>query len=164
MEHRWRFSLHKNARDLVAVEKDGPLSTKCWVVTSHSAGGVGHYAYVPYKGKRESTCRAVFDREVGPISKGKIIRHRCDVPLCVNPAHLLEGTKKDNTHDMMRRKRNKVGEACSWSKLKEADVRFIRGLKYRPGVFTTLGILMDVRVETIAEAYHGKTWKWLKTS
>jgi len=32
--------------------------------------------------------------------------HACDVPLCVNPAHIYDGTQKENIQDSIRRNRN----------------------------------------------------------
>lgn len=37
---------------------------------------------------------------------GKVIRHTCDNPLCVKPAHLLVGTQADNVADMHARGRS----------------------------------------------------------
>ena len=42
----------------------------------------------------------------GPIPPGMQIRHSCDNPPCVNPAHLLLGTNHDNVLDMARRGRH----------------------------------------------------------
>lgn len=39
---------------------------------------------------------------------GKVVRHSCDNPLCVNPAHLLTGTQADNVADMWARGRANV--------------------------------------------------------
>jgi hypothetical protein len=43
---------------------------------------------------------------------GFVVRHTCDVRHCWNPAHLIEGTHKQNTQDMIQRGR------ASWQKRK----------------------------------------------
>lgn len=39
----------------------------------------------------------------------RFILHSCDIPHCVNPAHLRPGTQKDNMQDARRRKRLATG-------------------------------------------------------
>lgn len=36
--------------------------------------------------------------------------HSCDTPLCVNPAHLIAGTQKQNIHDMLLKSRQRTAE------------------------------------------------------
>lgn len=57
-----------------------------------------------------------------------VVRHRCDVPLCVNPAHLEIGTHADNVRDRDERGRRVApkGSAHGRAKLTEADVSAIR--------------------------------------
>ncbi len=37
---------------------------------------------------------------------GKVIRHTCDNPRCINPAHLVIGTRADNNRDRSERNRS----------------------------------------------------------
>ena len=72
---------------------------------------------------------------VGLLSiKGKVVRHTCDNPRCINPEHLVIGTHKDNSQDMVQRGRQvkHCGSEHTMSKLTEEQATFIRE-HYVPG-------------------------------
>lgn len=50
-----------------------------------------------------------YELTYGPIPDGLVVRHTCDRPPCVNPAHLLVGTQADNLNDMWVRGRANPG-------------------------------------------------------
>ncbi len=52
-----------------------------------------------------SAHRSVYEYYNGSISKGMIIMHSCDNTNCINPKHLILGTNKDNTQDMIYKNR-----------------------------------------------------------
>lgn len=52
------------------------------------------------------------------VPKGAHVRHACDTPLCVNPAHLLLGTHAENMADMASR-----GRAVGRPSLSEDEAR-----------------------------------------
>ena len=58
----------------------------------------------------------------------KVVRHRCDNPACINPAHLELGTQKDNVQDSVLRGRaiRSPGESNGRSKLTVDQVLEIR--------------------------------------
>jgi hypothetical protein len=59
-------------------------------------------------------------------ASGLYVRHKCDTPACINPAHLIVGTPAENSHDAVSRGRMAKGELVGGSRLTESDVRAIR--------------------------------------
>jgi len=62
----------------------------------------------------------------GSIPEGMWVRHRCDNPPCVNPAHLLLGQPAENSQDMVFRHRSTSGSRNPHATLTEDAVRQIR--------------------------------------
>lgn len=57
--------------------------------------------------------------------KGLVVRHTCDNPRCINPEHLILGTRADNNRD--RKERGRSAKAVpSRQKLGAADVLYIQ--------------------------------------
>lgn len=106
----------------------------CWLWTASHTKGYGQIRDESRFGMI-SAHRASWIIHYGPIPDGMCVLHRCDVPLCVNPAHLFLGTNEENVDDMIRKGRNVKGEANGESKLKVDDVRNIRAL-YFSGIAT----------------------------
>lgn len=50
--------------------------------------------------------RFVYKLAYGENIDGKVVRHKCDNPLCINPDHLISGTNLDNVNDMVERYRH----------------------------------------------------------
>ena len=100
----------------------------CWLWSGAQQGATG-YGKVFARGKLRRAHREAFAAHNGVGSTENIVvRHTCDTPLCVNPAHLLSGTQADNVRDKVERGRQRgpKGEASGHSKLTEADVKAIR--------------------------------------
>ena len=64
----------------------------------------GGYGQVYYKGRVRKAHQIAFIFAHGREPHG-LVRHTCDRPACVNPAHLIEGTSADNMRDAMERGR-----------------------------------------------------------
>lgn len=65
----------------------------------------GGYGQIWVQGRKVRAHRYVWERANGPISRGLVVRHKCDNPPCVRLDHLEIGTLKDNTQDMIARGR-----------------------------------------------------------
>lgn len=78
-------------------------NTGCFLWTAYcNSDGYGAFAV---KRKPQLAHRVAYRLYVGEIPAGKLILHRCDMPSCVNPAHLFIGTNADNMRDMVNKGR-----------------------------------------------------------
>lgn len=56
---------------------------------------------------------------------GKVVRHTCDHPWCMNPDHLIPGTHADNVRDRVERGRSAICERNGRTKLTKQQARDI---------------------------------------
>lgn len=91
----------------------------------------------------------------------EVVMHTCDNKKCFNPFHLVKGTPKDNSYDMVQKGRQARGEQAGNSKLNEINISFIKGLK---GFATTrnLAQCFNVSKTTISDIWKGTTWNHIK--
>lgn len=99
--------------------------TGCHLWTA--ACGRHGYGQFRYEGGMKLAHRVAYMLFVGVIPPGMCVLHRCDTPVCVNPAHLWLGTHKDNMKDMANKGRCNApfGERHGNSKLTLSQVRCI---------------------------------------
>jgi hypothetical protein len=87
--------------------------------------------------------RVSYLRYKGPILEGMEVRHTCDVKLCVNPAHLLTGTRSQNIMD-----RSEIVRAISAAKARAAispEQRVSRIRKAQATILATRRLAMATR-------------------
>lgn len=84
------------------------------------------YGQFHWRGKFVMAHRSAWEVAHGPIPRGMHVLHNCDVPACINPAHLRLGTHADNMRDKKTRNRQPKGLAVATAKLSEDDIRAIR--------------------------------------
>lgn len=71
----------------------------CWVWRGRPNGSGYGMVCIGKKGSYKPTHRVAYELYNGEIPAGLIVMHKCDTPLCVNPDHLVLGTKLDNNRD-----------------------------------------------------------------
>lgn len=110
-------------------------------------------------GRIERAHRASWTLHYGGIPDGMNVCHKCDVPLCVNPAHLFIGTASDNMKDAVKKGRLKRrGNHSPRRILSEDDVKRIRKLRKAGRTGVSLAKQYGVSPSTIAAANTGRNW------
>jgi HNH endonuclease len=79
---------------------------ECWIWLGAPARK-GYGAVSMGRGKTMQVHRLSYQTFVGPIPEGALICHKCNTPLCINPAHLYAGTQRDNARDREAARRAK---------------------------------------------------------
>ncbi len=94
----------------------------CWLWQ----GSQTTYRYGKFKwqGKKRLAHRVAYVlTSSSPIPAGLFVCHRCDTPLCVNPAHLFLGTPAENVADMMAKGRGVQPKPPQLTALQVSEIR-----------------------------------------
>jgi hypothetical protein len=91
-------------------------------------------------------------------NESELVRHTCDNPPCVQPAHLLAGTVLDNVRDRVERERSARGARQHLAKLTDDSVREIRRLAEQGVRQVDLARLFGVGQSSISAVVRGETW------
>lgn len=77
---------------------------ECWPWIGGSL--VRGYGTIRHGGRSVYAHRRMYEVAHGvELSPKELICHKCDNPICVNPAHLFKGSHKDNSVDMIKKGR-----------------------------------------------------------
>ena len=142
---------------IILKRSEAITETGCWIWM----GGVNEQGYGRLSIRnRIYAHRLSYEAFVGSVEGDLCVLHRCDVPSCVNPAHLFLGDRKMNLQDMWAKGRGNPpvhrGEDHGGAILTEQQVISIRkddsplqALAKRYGVCTA----------TISNAKRGRSWR-----
>jgi hypothetical protein len=103
--------------------------------------------------------RVCYAIHYGEVPTHLMVRHTCDNPPCVNPAHLILGTAQDNTDDAKVRRRHSYGEKNKRHRMTEPQARAAH-LLYSTGRFSRAEVayLVGVPLNCITASLRGKSW------
>lgn len=133
----------------------------CHEITSHCRCSNGYVCLrKEFTNENWMAHRLVWEHFNGAIPEGMCVLHKCDNPACANIDHLFLGSQPDNVRDMIDKGRdvNSPGEKNGRSKLKENQVREIKGLR---GLYPQreLARIYGVSRGLIHRIQNGQTWK-----
>jgi hypothetical protein len=135
----------------------------CWLWNGKKTDN--GYGKIHGHGKYHRVHRVAYELRCGPIPKGLVVRHTCDVRTCCNPEHLLIGTPAENSADMVSRGRSARGDFHGLSKLTYKQVRRIRHL-YKPRCKANggraLAKMFGVDPSTISYVVSGRSFGYME--
>jgi hypothetical protein len=150
------------------VEKRGP--DECWEwrgyrnFTTYGKGGYGRMDLLGLKGVYVHRI-AYLSANPGALTLSRKtdlqVLHKCDNPICCNPAHLMLGTNADNVADMMnkgRQTRYKSTESPR-AKFTEEEVFWIRMAKKYGATVKALALLHRVSMSCISHLLYGRSYQ-----
>lgn len=119
------------------------------------------YGKVMIDRKRAGAHRVSYEVNNGRIPDGQMVRHTCDNPPCINPAHLVLGTNDQNMADMVERGRSLVGQKQPNAKLTDDQALEIIARLREGEMQSALAREFGVSHTTIYSIAANKGWKHL---
>lgn len=142
------MSLQEKLRANIVIDERG-----CWIW--QGCRTVKGYGRVWNGNKTDWAHRVSYSAFKGDCF-GRVVRHSCDNPPCINPAHLSLGTQADNIADATRRKRIAVGNRLPQAKLTTPDVLAIRAdNRSQSAIATEYGVTQSI----ISDIKLRKSWR-----
>jgi len=142
--------------------------SECWLfIGKVIRGGYGRISVpsgVPEKSRMVSAHRVAYQSAHGPIPDGMSVCHRCDVPLCCNPAHLFVGTQAENNRDrdVKGRQVGPHGEKNGNRRFSEPQVVGMLRLHASGLSLAEIAWLFDTNKSSVSDICRGRTWAHLE--
>lgn len=158
-----RKSLQERFWEKVRIPED---RSGCWFWTG--AKNTDGYGFIGLGGRKDGVKRAhilSWEWANGHAKpEGMVLCHQCDNPSCVNPAHLLLGTQKENMREAVARNRGLGKGKVPWQRNKAAKLNPDAVLKIRElaaqgasqrSIARTMGLTSH---GTIGRVLRGESW------
>lgn len=132
----------------------------CWLWTGalHSRFGYGAFKWGNRASRVETSHRVAYKLFIGDIERGKVIRHACNNPSCVNPNHLLQGTYKENANDKIAAGTLIFGKNHYQAKVSDSIVAAMRSAPKR-AIGVAIGIANGLSRQAAHDIMSFRTWK-----
>ena len=155
-----RGHIHKSATPEERLMHHGwtLADSGCWEWAGNTKHKFG-YGQLRILGKGREAHSVAYEVWVGPIPEGMQVRHTCDNPPCINPAHLILGTSQDNHNDMVSRGRALNGERNPAVKLTAEQVANIKNEVRAGATHTETAQKYGVTQSHVTNIVNGKTRK-----
>ena len=117
------------------------------------------YGQIKIQGRQMKAHRVVFALVHGDPGT-LLVCHTCDVPSCVNPAHLFAGTNRENMHDCKRKGRlaSRRGVRNTHAVLTDRLVRAIIVRRRSGESLRSLAAAFDIGESTVSMVARGLSW------
>lgn len=136
------------------VDTSGPIISAdlghCWIWTGRKQQQ-GYGTMLRHVWGEILAHRWMYRHTYGELAVDVLIRHKCDIKDCVNPAHLESGTSKDNVHDMIERNPHACGR-----KLSDEQITEIVSLRSDGIIYTKIAEKFGVNRRTIEKICIGR--------
>jgi hypothetical protein len=127
----------------------------CWVWEGSRSGSGGYGQVRNEFGEPEFAHRVAWRMANGPIPEGLHVCHKCDYPPCIRPSHLFLGTALDNSHDSIRKGRQRVKRRTVQRVLAESANSEVRtvvfSMRLTPSEWTALSRLSAAQGRPISD-------------
>ena len=134
----------------------------CWFWIGANNETYGLFWWSEYKRKVGAHC-ASHMLFLGPVPDGLDVCHSCDTPLCVNPAHLFIGTRRQNILDAGAKNRmyrpDTNGTKNVNAKLNPDLVREVRAAVASGTTRTAVAKHYSVALNTVSNIAARRTWR-----